>query len=72
MRCHICNRVLPDPQFNTEHQDYDPCSTCLTVIQDTLDGFKDKAAADEDDFDDGTEAELREAYRRAGIEYEEE
>lgn len=52
MRCHICNRVLSEPHFNQDHGDYDPCDQCLAVIQDTLDGYRDKPAASEDDFSD--------------------
>lgn len=50
MRCHICDKLLADPQLNSDHGDIDPCSTCLDVIQDVLDGYKDKPSAAEDDF----------------------
>lgn len=50
MRCHICNKVLETPNFNADHDDYEPCDACLLVINDTIAGFTDKAAADEDAF----------------------
>jgi hypothetical protein len=50
MRCHICDRVLSEPRYNRDYKDYDPCDTCLTVVQDTLEGFTDKPAADEDEL----------------------
>jgi hypothetical protein len=50
MRCHICNKLLTEPQLNSDHGDIDPCQECLDVIQDVLDGYKDKPYAAEDDF----------------------
>lgn len=52
MRCYICDKQLTEPQFNSDHQDIDPCQTCLDVIQDVLDGYRDKPSAAEDDFSD--------------------
>lgn len=52
MRCHICDKQLAEVSFNSEHQDIDPCPTCLDVVQDVLDGYKDKPAAAEDDLPD--------------------
>jgi hypothetical protein len=57
VKCRICDASLPEVQFNSEHGDIDPCPSCLFVIQDTLDGFKDNAAPDEDAF--GEENPLR-------------
>jgi hypothetical protein len=48
MRCHICDRVLEEPRFNMDHNDYEPCETCLAVINDTLDGYKDNAIQEEE------------------------
>jgi hypothetical protein len=50
MRCHICNTGLSEVHFNADHQDFEPCPTCLEVIQDTLEGFLDKPSADEDEL----------------------
>lgn len=50
MRCHICDASLEAPNYNSDHDDYEPCGTCLVVIQDTIAGFTDKPAADEDDL----------------------
>lgn len=50
MRCHICNSVLASPNPNADHGDFEPCETCMAVIMDTIAGFTDKPAADEDDL----------------------
>jgi hypothetical protein len=50
MRCHICDKLLADPQLNSDHGDIDPCAECLDVVQDVLDGYKDKPSAAEDDL----------------------
>ena len=50
MRCHICNASLSEPNFNSDHGSYEPCGTCLAVIQDTLDGYTDSPAAAEDEL----------------------
>lgn len=50
MKCNICDRALNEPKFNPEIRNYDPCDTCMTVIEDTLAGFIDGPAAEEDAF----------------------
>jgi hypothetical protein len=35
-----------------DHDDYEPCETCMAVINDTLDGYKDNAIQDEE-LEDG-------------------
>jgi hypothetical protein len=52
MRCHICDSSLEAPIFNSDHNDYEPCPTCMVVILDTLAGWTDKASAAEDDLPD--------------------
>jgi hypothetical protein len=42
--------LLADPHYNSEHKDWDPCESCLTVINDLLAGFKDQPAAEEDEL----------------------
>ncbi len=32
MRCHICDSLLSSPTWNSLHEDYDPCPTCLEMI----------------------------------------
>lgn len=34
MRCNICDRILSPEEvhFNRDHDDFDPCGTCLEVI----------------------------------------
>ena len=53
MRCHICNTVLDDDhvQFNQDHQDYDPCPTCLQVVEDLVAGYGDRPAMETEDDD---------------------
>lgn len=48
--CYICDATLSEVQFNSEHNDIEPCGTCLTVVADTLAGFTDKASAEEDEL----------------------
>lgn len=33
-RCYICDRILStdEVQWNRDHEDWDPCGTCLDVI----------------------------------------
>jgi len=31
-RCYICDRPIEKPSFNRQHDDIDPCGTCLEVI----------------------------------------
>jgi hypothetical protein len=70
MRCHICDRPLSEPRYNRDHKDYNPCDTCLTVVQDTLEGFIDKPAADEDEL--GIDPLWDEYYPSATFPHEEE
>jgi hypothetical protein len=35
-----------------DHNDYEPCETCVAVINDTLDGYKDNAIQ-EDELEGG-------------------
>lgn len=49
MRCHICDAAISDPQYNRDHDDWDPCMACQEVINDTLNSYKDQALfADEE------------------------
>lgn len=50
MRCHICDKALTEPHYNTEYQGYDPCHTCLQAVEDALSGFRDKTSAGEGDL----------------------
>lgn len=53
MRCYICNKILEDDhvQYNQDHKDFDPCPTCLNVIEDLIAGYGDRPAIETDDFD---------------------
>lgn len=39
MRCYICDSVLSpeSTRWNAEHEDYDPCPTCLMIISEVFD-----------------------------------
>lgn len=50
MRCYICDKSLDTPIYNEDHQDYDPCPTCMVIINDLVEGDKDKTVADEDEL----------------------
>lgn len=52
MKCYICDATLAEPIFNRETNAYEPCGTCMAVIHDTLDGYKDNPSVAEDDFND--------------------
>lgn len=38
MRCFICDSVLQDSEIkvNPDHQDFDPCGTCLEIIEEVF------------------------------------
>lgn len=42
MRCYICNKVIDEPTYNQDHQDYDPCDTCRVIIEDLLASYEDQ------------------------------
>jgi hypothetical protein len=53
MKCNICDNPLSEPKFNEDIGNYDPCDTCMTVIEDTLASYDDTylerpAAAEEE------------------------
>jgi hypothetical protein len=52
VRCFICNRVLSEPRFNADHQDFDPCEACMEVVNDTLAGYTDRPSLPEDEYAD--------------------
>lgn len=58
MRCHICDRVLNEPKYNHDAREYDPCGTCIEVIEATLSGFTSKPSMSEDEFPDPLFEEL--------------
>jgi hypothetical protein len=50
MRCHICDRLLDEPKLNPEIGEFDPCPTCMAVVEDTLASYTEKPAASETDL----------------------
>lgn len=50
MRCNICNASLSKPTYNEQLQGYEPCGTCLDVINDAVGTFYDKPYANEDEL----------------------
>ncbi len=67
MRCNICDRLLTEPEYNKDIEGYEPCHTCMEVIEDTIAGYHDKASADEDELgsDDDVAALLAATAREA-------
>lgn len=58
MRCDICDSLLVDPVFNTDLDDWEPCGTCLAVINDAVGNFSDRPSVDEDELGDETSLHL--------------
>ncbi len=58
MKCYICDATLGEVHYNNDHEDYEPCPACLIVIQDTIAGFTDRPAVEDDELgrDDSLEA----------------
>lgn len=50
MKCFICDATLSEVQFNSQHEDIEPCVTCLAVIADTVGTWTDKPYAEEEDL----------------------
>jgi hypothetical protein len=51
MKCNICDASLSDPKPNPGVKGgFDPCDTCMEVIEDTLSSYIDKPAASEDEL----------------------
>jgi hypothetical protein len=48
MRCHICDSLLQEIHYNSDHEDYEPCPTCLAIIAEAV--GKEKPTAEEDDL----------------------
>lgn len=72
MRCYICNSILEDDniQYNQDHKDYDPCPSCLAVIEDIVAGYGDQAAPEVvDDFDPVLEGLFPSFYDPFGFSY---
>lgn len=62
MRCRICDVVITTPNYSTDHEEYEPCGTCLAVIQDTVGTFGDRPFAAEDELEDSSSEYLRAGY----------
>lgn len=50
MRCFICDAAIDNPKYNRDHEQWEPCGTCLEVISDTLGAFKDQVVWVEEDL----------------------
>ncbi len=42
MRCHICDSVLSTPIYNGQWEEFEPCPTCLAVINDVFEDTPDQ------------------------------
>jgi cytidine deaminase len=53
MRCHICNAVLSEKeiQINRDHGDFDPCGTCLEVIDEVFSNEPEEVIDEQIDFE---------------------
>lgn len=47
MKCFICNSDIENIHYNRDHQDFDPCPTCLEIIADVFSEEKDSLDPDE-------------------------
>ena len=54
MKCYICDATLSDQevQWNADHEEWDPCGTCLQIIEEVFEPLS------EDEVRDLIEAEL--------------
>lgn len=52
MRCAICDRLLSEPNFNKDIETWEPCDTCMEVILQTLSGYHDRPAVEDDELGD--------------------
>lgn len=50
MRCHICDSELSEVHFNSDHEDIEPCPTCIMAIEDILASYEDRPSVDEDEL----------------------
>ena len=39
MRCRICDSAIENPKYNSDHKDYDPCTTCLEIINEVFEDY---------------------------------
>jgi hypothetical protein len=53
MKCNICDAPLDEPKFNPDINTFDPCDTCLAVIEDTLASYEDSPRLDKPSADEG-------------------
>lgn len=57
MRCHICDNNLSSVVYNADHDDFDPCGTCLEVIHNVFKDGDKLIETFEDPFEEDTEAD---------------
>lgn len=48
MRCHICDANLENPTWNRDHEEYDPCGTCLIAISEVFGDRPEDEMTDEE------------------------
>lgn len=70
MRCYICDKVLEDEHvsYNEDHKDYEPCQTCLKIIEDIIAGFGGHPAPETEEFDPVLEGFYPQTYDPFGTE----
>lgn len=54
MRCHICNAALGETEikFNKDHDEFDPCGTCLAIIDEVFEDTLEEEDYREDFFEE--------------------
>lgn len=52
MRCKICDAPLDNPQYNHKWKEWDPCRTCLDVIDSVFDDYVEEEEERKDEDDD--------------------
>ena len=60
MRCHICDATLGEDsvQRNNQHNDWDPCPTCLIAISELFNDDSEEEITEQLTFEWGDEEEV--------------
>lgn len=52
MRCFICNAVINDPHWDSDHKDFAPCGTCQAEINELLAQYGMEDSAEETEIEE--------------------
>jgi cytidine deaminase len=39
MKCYICDAGIENPKYNSAHKNYEPCTTCLEIINEVFEDY---------------------------------